>query len=130
MLTFIVRRALWTVLVMFAITVLVFPPQQRGFGLALIAVVALVSSALGPVLGGVLGGPPPCRFRTPASIKVAWPLAAGPYIPAPGRGVVPQTAGVGGVRCSPRALQLLACEVSARRMRTVCTSRIGGLYGP
>ena len=38
----------------FAITVLVFPPQQRGFGLALIAVVALVSSALGPVIGGVL----------------------------------------------------------------------------
>ena len=38
----------------FAITVLVFPPQQRGFGLALIAVVALVSSAFGPVLGGVL----------------------------------------------------------------------------
>jgi EmrB/QacA subfamily drug resistance transporter len=38
----------------FAITVLVFPPQQRGRGLALIAVVALISSALGPVLGGVL----------------------------------------------------------------------------
>ena len=38
----------------FAMTVLVFPPQQRGFGLALIAVVALVSSAAGPVLGGVL----------------------------------------------------------------------------
>jgi EmrB/QacA subfamily drug resistance transporter len=38
----------------FAITVLVFPPHQRGLGLALIAVVALVSSALGPVLGGVL----------------------------------------------------------------------------
>ena len=38
----------------FAITVLVFPPQQRGRGLALIAVVALVSSALGPVIGGVL----------------------------------------------------------------------------
>ena len=38
----------------FAITVLVFPPHQRGFGLALIAVVALVSSALGPVIGGVL----------------------------------------------------------------------------
>ena len=35
-------------------TVLVFPPEQRGRGLALIAVVALVSSALGPVLGGVL----------------------------------------------------------------------------
>jgi EmrB/QacA subfamily drug resistance transporter len=38
----------------FAMTVLVFPPQQRGFGLALIAVVALVSSAAGPVIGGVL----------------------------------------------------------------------------
>jgi EmrB/QacA subfamily drug resistance transporter len=38
----------------FAITVLVFPPEQRGRGLALIAVVALVSSALGPVLGGTL----------------------------------------------------------------------------
>ena len=33
---------------------LVFPPQQRGRGLALIAVIALVSSALGPVLGGAL----------------------------------------------------------------------------
>ena len=38
----------------FAMTALVFPPRQRGLGLALIAVVALVSSALGPVLGGVL----------------------------------------------------------------------------
>jgi EmrB/QacA subfamily drug resistance transporter len=38
----------------FAMTVLVFPPEQRGRGLALIAVVALVSSALGPVLGGAL----------------------------------------------------------------------------
>jgi EmrB/QacA subfamily drug resistance transporter len=38
----------------FAMTVLVFPPQQRGRGLALIAVVALVSSALGPVIGGAL----------------------------------------------------------------------------
>ena len=38
----------------FAITVLVFPPEQRGRGLALIAVVALVSSAAGPVLGCVL----------------------------------------------------------------------------
>jgi MFS family permease len=34
--------------------VLVFPPEQRGRGLALIAVVALVSSALGPVIGGAL----------------------------------------------------------------------------
>ena len=38
----------------FAMTVLVFPPEQRGRGLALIAVVALVSSALGPVIGGAL----------------------------------------------------------------------------
>ena len=38
----------------FAMTILVFPPEQRGFGLALIAVVALVSSAAGPVVGGVL----------------------------------------------------------------------------
>jgi EmrB/QacA subfamily drug resistance transporter len=38
----------------FAMTVLVFPPAQRGRGLALIAVVALVSSALGPVIGGAL----------------------------------------------------------------------------
>jgi len=38
----------------FAITVLVFPPQQRGLGLALIAVVALVASAAGPMVGGVL----------------------------------------------------------------------------
>ncbi|HZN88063.1 MAG TPA: MFS transporter [Thermoleophilaceae bacterium] len=38
----------------FAMTVLVFPPERRGFGLALIAVVALVSSALGPVIGGAV----------------------------------------------------------------------------
>jgi EmrB/QacA subfamily drug resistance transporter len=38
----------------FAMTVLVFPPQQRGRGLALIAIVALVSTAIGPVIGGVL----------------------------------------------------------------------------
>ena len=38
----------------FAMTALVFPPEQRGRGLALIAVVALVSSAAGPVLGGVI----------------------------------------------------------------------------
>jgi EmrB/QacA subfamily drug resistance transporter len=38
----------------FAITVLVFPPHERGRGLALIAVVALISSALGPVIGGTL----------------------------------------------------------------------------
>jgi EmrB/QacA subfamily drug resistance transporter len=38
----------------FAMTVLVFPPAQRGRGLALIAVVALLATALGPTLGGVL----------------------------------------------------------------------------
>jgi EmrB/QacA subfamily drug resistance transporter len=38
----------------FAMTAMVFPPPQRGRGLALIAVVALVATALGPVVGGVL----------------------------------------------------------------------------
>ena len=38
----------------FAMTAMVFPPPQRGRGLALIAVVALVATALGPVIGGVL----------------------------------------------------------------------------
>ena len=38
----------------FAMTVLVFPPAERGKGLATIAIVALVSSALGPVLGGAI----------------------------------------------------------------------------
>ena len=38
----------------FAMTVLVFPPAERGKGLATIAVVALVSSALGPVIGGAI----------------------------------------------------------------------------
>ncbi|HEY8583643.1 MAG TPA: DHA2 family efflux MFS transporter permease subunit [Capillimicrobium sp.] len=38
----------------FAIAVLVFPPHQRGFGLSLIAIVALVSNASGPVIGGLL----------------------------------------------------------------------------
>ncbi len=38
----------------FAMTVLIFPPQLRGRGLALIAVVALTASGLGPVIGGVL----------------------------------------------------------------------------
>ena len=38
----------------FAMTVMVFPPQERGRGLALIAVVALVMAAIGPVLAGVL----------------------------------------------------------------------------
>jgi EmrB/QacA subfamily drug resistance transporter len=37
-----------------ATTALVFPPQQRGFGLAMMAVVANVAAALGPPLGGVL----------------------------------------------------------------------------
>lgn len=38
----------------FAIAVLVFPPHRRGFGLSLIAIVALVSNAAGPVVGGAL----------------------------------------------------------------------------
>lgn len=38
----------------FAIAVLVFPPERRGFGLSLIAIVALVSNASGPVIGGAL----------------------------------------------------------------------------
>lgn len=38
----------------FAMTVLVFPPAERGKGLAIIAIVALVSSALGPVVGGAI----------------------------------------------------------------------------
>jgi EmrB/QacA subfamily drug resistance transporter len=38
----------------FAMTVMIFPPAERGRGLALIAVVALVMAALGPVLGGLL----------------------------------------------------------------------------
>jgi EmrB/QacA subfamily drug resistance transporter len=38
----------------FAMTVLVFPPEERGKGLAMIAVVALVASGVGPVIGGVL----------------------------------------------------------------------------
>ncbi len=37
-----------------ATTALVFPPHQRGLGLALMAVVANVAAALGPVIGGVL----------------------------------------------------------------------------
>jgi EmrB/QacA subfamily drug resistance transporter len=37
-----------------ATTALVFPPKQRGMGLALMAVVANVAAAIGPVLGGVL----------------------------------------------------------------------------
>jgi EmrB/QacA subfamily drug resistance transporter len=38
----------------FAMTMLVFPPEERGRGLATIAVVALVASGIGPVLGGLL----------------------------------------------------------------------------
>jgi EmrB/QacA subfamily drug resistance transporter len=37
-----------------AITTLVFPPAQRGLGLALMAVVANAAAALGPPIGGVL----------------------------------------------------------------------------
>src|SRR5919202_2226038 len=37
-----------------ATTALVFPPRQRGLGLALIAVVANVAAALGPPIGGLL----------------------------------------------------------------------------
>ncbi len=37
-----------------ATTALVFPPEQRGLGLALMAVVANTAGALGPILGGVL----------------------------------------------------------------------------
>jgi EmrB/QacA subfamily drug resistance transporter len=38
----------------FAMTALVFPPAQRGRGLATIALIALTSNATGPVLGGAL----------------------------------------------------------------------------
>jgi len=38
----------------FAMTALVFPPQERGKALATIAVVALVSTALGPIIGGAI----------------------------------------------------------------------------
>src|SRR5918992_5274351 len=37
-----------------ALTVLIFPPHQRGLGLALLAVVANSAAAIGPPLGGVL----------------------------------------------------------------------------
>lgn len=37
-----------------AMTALVFPPAQRGLGLALMAVVANAAAALGPPLGGIL----------------------------------------------------------------------------
>jgi len=38
----------------FAMTMLVFPPAERGRGLATIAVVALVAGGVGPVIGGLL----------------------------------------------------------------------------
>jgi EmrB/QacA subfamily drug resistance transporter len=37
-----------------AMTTLVFPPAQRGFGLAMMAVVANTAAALGPPIGGLL----------------------------------------------------------------------------
>jgi EmrB/QacA subfamily drug resistance transporter len=37
-----------------AITALIFPPNQRGLGFALLAVVANIAAAIGPPLGGVL----------------------------------------------------------------------------
>jgi EmrB/QacA subfamily drug resistance transporter len=37
-----------------ALTALIFPPQQRGLGLALLAVVANAAAAVGPPLGGLL----------------------------------------------------------------------------
>ena len=37
-----------------ALTTLIFPPQQRGLGLALLAVVANAAAAIGPPLGGIL----------------------------------------------------------------------------
>ena len=37
-----------------ATTAMVFPPEQRGLGLATIAVVANVAAAIGPLLGGAL----------------------------------------------------------------------------
>jgi EmrB/QacA subfamily drug resistance transporter len=37
-----------------ATTALVFPPQQRGLGLALMAVVANIAAAIGPLVGGIL----------------------------------------------------------------------------
>ncbi|HEX8065086.1 MAG TPA: MFS transporter [Thermoleophilaceae bacterium] len=37
-----------------ALTTLIFPPQQRGLGIALLAVVANVAAAIGPPLGGLL----------------------------------------------------------------------------
>jgi EmrB/QacA subfamily drug resistance transporter len=37
-----------------ATTAMVFPPAQRGFGLAMMAVVANVAAAIGPPIGGIL----------------------------------------------------------------------------
>jgi EmrB/QacA subfamily drug resistance transporter len=37
-----------------ATTAMVFPPHQRGFGLAMMAVVANIAAAIGPPVGGVL----------------------------------------------------------------------------
>ena len=37
-----------------AITAMIFPPEQRGLGLSLLAVVANSAAAVGPLLGGVL----------------------------------------------------------------------------
>jgi EmrB/QacA subfamily drug resistance transporter len=37
-----------------AVTAMIFPPKQRGLGLALLAVVANTAAAIGPPLGGVL----------------------------------------------------------------------------
>jgi EmrB/QacA subfamily drug resistance transporter len=37
-----------------AITAMIFPPKQRGLGLALLAVVANTAAAIGPLLGGLL----------------------------------------------------------------------------
>ncbi len=48
-----------------AMTTLVFPPEQRGLGLALMAVVANTAAALGPPIGGLL-----VEFAT-------WPWDAG-----------------------------------------------------
>ena len=48
-----------------ATTALVFPPAQRGLGLALMAMIANVAAALGPPIGGVL-----VEFA-------GWPLDAG-----------------------------------------------------
>lgn len=78
----------------FAIALLVWPPERRAFGLSLIAVVALVSSASGPLLGGVLielaGWPLIFLVNVPAGIvgvvlaRRWWPETFDPHA---GRGV-------------------------------------------